>query len=190
MTAVNIIEADHWRLPTLSDDIVAALSESRQQAQQAVAAAIRAGTLLTEAKALVQHGQWEAWLAANCKVSARSARAYMRLAEKWPELQNGNAAAVLSLRAALAAIASPATEPAPDRPRLPTTHYPRRDARERAALTLKKSADALRALTRNVNGNFIKRNQVESVRAKLQAALAALDELQVEQEATDVEVRQ
>ena len=48
--------------------------------RSAVAHAIQAGELLIEAKAQVAHGEWLPWLEANCPLSERQARNYMRLA--------------------------------------------------------------------------------------------------------------
>jgi hypothetical protein len=190
--SVNVIEADHWRLPALSNDIKAAMAESKAHAQHAVSAAQRAGELLIQAKKLVLHGQWETWLAENCEVSARTAQAYMRLSLRLKELppEKAQRVADLPLREALAAIASTREEkePAQTRSHPRQQHRPHRNVRERAALTLKRTSDALRALSRNIKVNVIKRHEVESVRAKLQAALLELDALQAEQQATDVEV--
>ena len=60
--------------------------------QSALAHAIMAGELLIVAKRQVQHGEWRAWLEANCSVPARTARHYMALARRRKRLcdQNGN----------------------------------------------------------------------------------------------------
>ena len=42
--------------------------------------AIKAGTLLEEAKGLLRHGQWLPWLSDHCGLSDRTAQRYMRLA--------------------------------------------------------------------------------------------------------------
>src|SRR5262249_35268169 len=41
--------------------------------------------LLLEAKIAVRHGDWSDWLAANCRVSERSAQLYMHLAREFPQ---------------------------------------------------------------------------------------------------------
>jgi hypothetical protein len=46
-----------------------------------------AGALLLEAKEQCEHGQWLPWLEANVCFSIRTAQAYMRVAERWPELE-------------------------------------------------------------------------------------------------------
>ena len=72
--------------------------------RQSVACAIKAGELLIQAKNLVRRGEWQDWLGNNCPFAETTAQGYMRLA-KLPE-ENRNAVADLSLRAALAAIAT------------------------------------------------------------------------------------
>jgi Protein of unknown function (DUF3102) len=49
--------------------------------------AMAAGTLLIEAKAQLDHGQWLPWLAEHCAMSERTAQLYMRLAKRRPELE-------------------------------------------------------------------------------------------------------
>ncbi len=74
--------------------------------------AVRAGLLLLEAKAHVPHGQWLPWLSENCAVSERSAQNYMRVAKNRPDLGTESAtAADLTLRGAVAALASPKETP-------------------------------------------------------------------------------
>lgn len=70
----------------------------------------------------------------------------------------------------------------------PYVNRPRRDQRERAALVLKKSADAQRDLAKHIRINFVKRAEIERVRRKLQRALAALDELQAGDDVVGEEV--
>ena len=43
--------------------------------------AIKAGDLLIQAKAKINHGDWLKWLSNNCECSERTARAYMRVAK-------------------------------------------------------------------------------------------------------------
>lgn len=92
---------------TIRHDIEAA----DQHWQSAVRHAIRAGDGLIEAKRLLRHGEWLAWLAVSFPgFSERSARNYMRLA------RNGNAVADMpSIRQAIALLAAP-KEPEPQAP--------------------------------------------------------------------------
>lgn len=69
----------------------------------AVEHARRAGSLLLQAKAAVDRGQWLTWLSNNIKVSARQAQRYMQLAEA-----NATRVSHSSMRQALAELATPA----------------------------------------------------------------------------------
>lgn len=57
---------------------------AQQHAETAIEHARRAGLLLLEAKAQLEHGNWLSWLEANTQVSARSAQRYMRVAQGKP----------------------------------------------------------------------------------------------------------
>jgi|SRR5262249_35876379 len=64
--------------------------------------AFAVGEALNKAKKLVGHGNWQAWVDAECGLSSRSTRAYMRLANHRALLErNWQRAADLSIRAAL-----------------------------------------------------------------------------------------
>ena len=77
-------------------------------ARSALEHARKAGTLLLAAKAQVPHGSWLPWLAEHCDVAPRVAQGYMRLADRWPELEaNTKRASHLPLRDALALLSSP-----------------------------------------------------------------------------------
>ena len=71
----------------------------------------RAGELLIEAKAAQEHGAWLPWLAEHCPaISERVAQMYMRVAQRWPELEaaaNAKHVSHLPLRAALLMLAEP-----------------------------------------------------------------------------------
>ena len=69
----------------------------------------RAGDLLLKAKELCPHGTWESWLAKNFEGTDRTARRYMQISDRWPEIdaaQNGHVSD-LSVRGALALLAGP-----------------------------------------------------------------------------------
>jgi hypothetical protein len=87
------------RLPELAAQINAEHAAANRAIRTGIEHAMAAGDLLIEAKALLRHGEWGGWLAANCVVSERSARVYMRLARNRDRLEIGSAAD-LSLRAA------------------------------------------------------------------------------------------
>lgn len=88
MTATNtlMVETEHWALTDLAKNINAAVASAEGYAKSAMETALHAGKLLNQAKTHVTHGAWEAWLATNCSVSPRTARAYMRLATAVPNL--------------------------------------------------------------------------------------------------------
>jgi hypothetical protein len=71
----------------------------------------RAGELLIEAKAALDHGAWLPWLAEHCPaVSERVAQMYMRVAQHWPALEaaaNTKRVSHLPLREALTFLAKP-----------------------------------------------------------------------------------
>jgi hypothetical protein len=63
--------------------------------------AMAAGALLLEAKAQLKHGQWGPWLAEHCAMSDRTARLYMRLAKRRPDIEKNGSVADLSARGAI-----------------------------------------------------------------------------------------
>ena len=66
--------------------------------------ALRVGSLLLEAKKLVDHGGWIEWVERHCNLSERSAQAYMRIARHPP---NPQLSADLTIDATLKALAKP-----------------------------------------------------------------------------------
>jgi hypothetical protein len=96
----------------IADEHAAALAA----ASEALTHARRAGELLLEAKARVPHGSWGPWLEEHFPASARTARLYMSVAERWEELpagdQNGNG---LPLRAAARLLSKPRERERPTR---------------------------------------------------------------------------
>lgn len=59
---------------------------ARQAADTAIDHARRAGMLLLQAKAALDHGEWLPWLAEHCALSMRQAQRYMRAAQGKPPL--------------------------------------------------------------------------------------------------------
>lgn len=68
------------RLPILAAGINDHLAAAEAATKRGLEHAIAAGALLTEAKGLVDHGDWLPWLEAHCRVGARQAQTFMRLA--------------------------------------------------------------------------------------------------------------
>lgn len=175
-TALTIIETGDYRLSGISQQINAAVHAAEDHAGHAVAAARNAGLLLLEAKSLVPHGQWESWIAANCTVAPRTAQAYMRLATKFTTLPAETATAVadLPLREAMKAIttAPAALKTAGYRPRLSdvTSLRPKFD----------EAARSLQSAARHIGIKKLSRDRLQSLRAKLQAVQAEVDQMLAE----------
>jgi Protein of unknown function (DUF3102) len=67
------------RINALHDASLSAMRQSFEHAAEA-------GRLLIEAKAMVGHGEWAGWLAANTQISERTARRWMRFAKHGREV--------------------------------------------------------------------------------------------------------
>ena len=79
------------------------INEAHQQAEVALNSglqhALEAGRLLLEAKAQVGHGAWLPWLQEHFQGKPRTARTYVLLAQRWPQVEaKWPRAANLSLR--------------------------------------------------------------------------------------------
>ena len=74
-------------LAELAERIAAAHAAVAEAQQSAIKRAIEAGLLLIAAKPRVPHGQWSAWLKANCSFSQRTAENYMRAARHRAEIE-------------------------------------------------------------------------------------------------------
>ncbi len=90
------------QLTSLADEIRVEVAAAEADWQSAVKHAITAGEKLTEAKALVNHGEWLPWLEANFDGSERTARNYMRLASNRQRVAD-----LPTVRDALATLAPP-----------------------------------------------------------------------------------
>src|SRR6516164_1016138 len=76
---MNKVERSNY-LPELAARIRAEHEATAASLKSSVEHGIAAGELLIEAKSKIPHGQWLPWLKANCAMSERTARDYMRLA--------------------------------------------------------------------------------------------------------------
>lgn len=94
-------------LVSLASEITHEHAAACQAAQSALSHARRAGELLMQAKAGLEHGAWLPWLAEHCPtLPERTAQAYMRLAGRWPALEaKAQRVADLPVRDALALLA-------------------------------------------------------------------------------------
>lgn len=85
MTATELVRSNSLA------DLAARIQQEHKAAVSAVKRgcehAIAAGKLLIEAKGLVGHGWWLAWLREHCQVSPRTAQTYMQIARLAPDAQ-------------------------------------------------------------------------------------------------------
>ena len=72
--------------PELGETIRKAQAEIEGAAITVVAKAIEIGKALRKAKALVGHGNFESYVAIECRLPMRTAQSYMRLARYEPQL--------------------------------------------------------------------------------------------------------
>jgi hypothetical protein len=71
-----------------------------------------AGMLLIAAKPLVGHGKWESWVSEHCRFESPQATKYMRVADRWDEIQQKRTSgSPLSINAAVKLIAAPKPKP-------------------------------------------------------------------------------
>jgi hypothetical protein len=100
------------RLPILASSINEHLKAAETATRHGLEHAIAAGLLLLEAKELVGHGEWLAWLQANCRLGQRQAQTYMRLARNRHRLEavENAATAHLTIGAAEALVGRPRPE--------------------------------------------------------------------------------
>jgi hypothetical protein len=90
------------------------INAEHRQAETALRAGLQhaknAGDLLIEAKKQCKHGEWLPWLKKNVRFSDRTAQAYMRVAERWPDLEaKAQATADLTIEDGLKLLAEPTT---------------------------------------------------------------------------------
>ena len=109
------MKTDALILPDLASKINTAHRLATEAMQAGLAHALEAGKLLVQAKTQVPFGTWTAWLAEHFDGSDRTARLYMQIARRWPEIQaKRQRDAILSLREAITLIEAPK----PDEPEI------------------------------------------------------------------------
>lgn len=178
-TELQVLDADSTELmlPSLARQINAAVTDAENHARSAMEVALTAGDLLTKAKQQVPHGEWENWLASNCRVAPRTAQSYMRLFKQVPLLEDSKAQRVadLPLREAMRAIAT--------NPEKPPTHsggfsLAKKDDVDRAVTVLRGGASALRATAKKIEwSRSMKGSEVAALKKKLDLVLESLDKL-------------
>jgi len=173
MTNNMILSADtavvESELPALAEKINDAIESAEEHARSACQTALRAGELLNQAKAHVQHGGWDDWLTANCRVKPRTARAYMQLASKLQALphEERQRVADLPVREAIRAIS---TKPE-SAPRCNDYRAQSRDEAQRAAGDLRRSGAALHKAAKSVRLGSLKGNELAKLKVRLQKTL-------------------
>jgi hypothetical protein len=94
------------RLPILAAEIEAAHQAVQGAFRTTLERAAHCGRLLIEAKALVAHGNWLPWIKQNTTVGPRETQRYMRVADRWREIEaNASAETHLTLTDAVALLA-------------------------------------------------------------------------------------
>ncbi len=126
---------------TLLPRLAKQINEHHRKAETAMRAglehALAAGRLLAEAKTHRPHGTWGEWVSENCEFSQRTAQSYMRVVERWPEIEaKAQRVADLSFRDASRLLSSPPGGKAG--PRLPGEPRLRGRLREAVALEIGK----------------------------------------------------
>jgi hypothetical protein len=109
------------KLPELTCAIRDKVAQITSSLRTSVACAIETGALLIEAKRRLGHGNFERWVADNCHLSPATARRWMELANKKPELEKQLATkslnlSDLNLSSARRLIAPPPPPPEPGAP--------------------------------------------------------------------------
>ena len=105
----NAIATGIATLATLKDQINEEHKACTEAAQKGIQHALNAGRLLLDAKAQCEHGTWGKWLGDNFDGSDRTARLYMQIADRWPEIESSKMATVanLGIRGVLESLAKP-----------------------------------------------------------------------------------
>jgi hypothetical protein len=103
-------EVEKSRLDELAQEINEEHHAFRRGFKATYRSALRAGDLLTEAKAEAGHGNWTAWVEENCEFSMRTAQVYMRIANNRGAVEEtikSAEPAYLSIEGVLTRIAAP-----------------------------------------------------------------------------------
>lgn len=117
-------------LSAAAGDLIAEINASHEAACRSANATLdharRAGVGLIQAKRDLAHGAWLPWLAENCpSISRQTAQRYMRIADRWDEIEaarNASRETHLPLRQALALLAGSGM-PSKKTAKEPETHH-------------------------------------------------------------------
>lgn len=165
---------------TIAAEIVAITTQTRQMV---VMSAIEVGRRLEEAKALLEHGEWGAFIENECQLSHRSANNCMMLFREWRDNPNSQALANLTYTNAVRLLSMPED----DREELLQEHdvsamssreldrvIKERDAAKEAAASATDVADKLRGENRDLQ------EALEDAQCQATAARSAEESLQAE----------
>ena len=105
-------------LPQLAIRINAAHRRAEEAVGQMLWDAREAGELLVKVKSSLKHGEFTRWINEHCRFGERTARVYMRIAQRWEDLPQGKDGSALpvSLAKARRLLQEPKAESAPSSP--------------------------------------------------------------------------
>jgi hypothetical protein len=87
MTAELITTTEATDLAALAEQINVLHKSVGVMMRKSLTAARKCGELLIQAKSQVPHGQWLPWLESNFSATRKIAAAYMRIADRWDEIE-------------------------------------------------------------------------------------------------------
>ncbi|ASS66393.1 MULTISPECIES: DUF3102 domain-containing protein [unclassified Paenibacillus] len=180
-SAVQPAASEATTLSTRTVEVIAAeIRTIDQQARQAaLQGAIQIGLRLTEAKALVGHGEWGDWLKANVNYSQSTANNFMRVATEYEA--SGQALANLSYTQAVALLAVPAEEREEFVEQNQASEMSSRELQ--AAIKAKQEAEkALKEKEEQLAAEQLARQEEEGMRSALYAKYEEEQELRKRQE--------
>ena len=79
---------EHTSLDAIADQINAAHRDAESAIRESLLRSKQAGELLLQVKSELPHGGFIDWVELQCEFSPRTARRYMKLAERWEELES------------------------------------------------------------------------------------------------------
>jgi len=175
-TCVSLLEKKDPQ-PKLAAAIVAELERAKAGAESAVAAAIRVGDLLLEAKEQVPHGHFQNWLTTHCHLSVRHAQRYLSLAKKAKTIEPGDnaLAGAASMASAVRALTFKESENSGKR----TVFVSKREPREAVLLAFNNAWRVLKRLEKDFQ--WSSKIDCKQARKKLIDALELIDSLEADQ---------
>jgi len=175
-TCVSLLEKTDPHQP-LADSIKAEVRRAKAGAETAVAASIRVGELLIEAKEKVPHGQFQQWLNDHCDIGLRQAQRYLSLAKKAKTVEPGDSVFVgaASMASAMRALTCSEAANSPKRP----IFVDQKEPYDKARRALSQAYYGLKSIEKNFSRT--RKMDCAQARKKLMAALDVLNELEASQ---------